>query len=185
VELKNTDCIFVTQLFYTNTNKLLLTSFDASCFWVKSVKDLKEAMTVDPTYLENGKDDGKDLRHFGVPLSRRFRSLKLWCVLRNYGINGLQAYIRNHMEKAKYFESLVQSNKSFSIVSEVHLGLVCFRLLAPNATNDQIDKLNMEFIQRMNESGEIHLTPTTFRDNYIIRFCVTKENTTNENIDRS
>lgn len=168
--------------FNTNPNKLLLTAFDGSCFWVKSVEDLKEAMTVDPTYLEKGKYDGEDLRHFGVPLTRRFRSLKLWCVLRNYGINGLQAYIRNHMEKAKYFESLVKADKSFSLESDLHLGLVCFRLQVPNATKGQIDKVNMEFIQRMNESGEIHLTPTSFHDNYIIRFCVTKENTTNEDI---
>ncbi|KAG4068900.1 hypothetical protein HA402_005048 [Bradysia odoriphaga] len=171
--------------FNTNPNKLLLTAFDASCFWVKSVHDLKEAMTVDPTYLKKGENDGEDLRHFGVPLSRRFRSLKLWCVLRNYGINGLQAYIRNHIEKAKYFESLVRADKSYSIVTKVQLGLACFRLLVPNATNDQLDKVNMEFIHRMNESGEIHLTPTHFKDNYVIRFCVAKENATNEEIDRS
>lgn len=168
--------------FNTNPNKLLLTSFDASCFWVKSTADLKRAMTVNPTYLEKAEDEGEDLRHYGVPLSRKFRSLKLWCVLRNYGISGLQAYIRNHKEVAKYFESLVKADKRFSLENDVHLGLVCFRLLAPNATKDQVDKLNMEFLQRMNASGEIHMIPTTFRDNYIIRFCVTKENATNQEI---
>jgi glutamate/tyrosine decarboxylase-like PLP-dependent enzyme len=165
--------------FNVNPNKLLLTSFDCSCFWVKSIRDLKKAMVVSPTYLEPHEGEGEDLRHYGVPLSRRFRSLKLWCVLRNYGVSGLQAYIRRHMAVAKHFASLIEKEKMFSLENDVHLGLVCFKLLVPNVTGEEADKVNMEFLQQMNKSGQIHMVPTTFKDRYIIRFCVTNEHATN------
>lgn len=176
--------------FNVNPNKFLLTSFDCSCLWVKSMKELNEAMNISATYLERNtlsaedKDDngGEDLRHYGVPLSRRFRSLKLWFVLRNYGIKRLKAYMRNHIALAKHFEKLVLADGRFSIENEVVLGLICFRLYVPNTSNDILNKMNMEFLQRMNKSGEIHLIPTTFHGKYVIRFCVTKENATETEI---
>ena len=67
------------------------------------------------------------LQHWGIPLSRRFRSLKLWFVIRSYGVEGLQKYIREHCRLAKVFESLVRKDERFEIASPVHLGLVCFR----------------------------------------------------------
>lgn len=163
--------------FNTNPNKFLLTSFDCSCLWVKSVPDLKQAMVVNPTYLQQEKSpekDGEELRHYGIPLSRRFRSLKLWCVLRSYGIQGLQSYMRNHMTLAKRIESHIRADKRFSLENDVHLGLVCFKLKI-DAQPSLVDKVNMAFLERMNASGEIHLIPTTFHGSYIIRFCVTNE----------
>lgn len=168
--------------FNTNPNKLLLTSFDCSCFWVRSTKDLKDAMTVNATYLDKSEDEGEELRHYGIPLSRRFRSLKLWCVIRNYGIRGLREYVRNHMKVAQHFASLVSADKRFSQENDVHLGLVCFRLLVPGEPDKILNQVNMEFIHRMNESGEIHLIATSFKKKYIIRFCVTNESATNQEI---
>lgn len=168
--------------FNVNPNKFLLTNFDCACLWVKSMDQLHEAMAIDATYLSRDPDQGEDLRHYGVPLSRRFRSLKLWFVLRNYGTKRLKAYMRNHIALAKHFEKLVRSDNRFSLETEARLGLVCFRLLVPNVTGEILDKLNMEFVQRMNKSGKIHLIPTSFHGKYIIRFCVTKENATQEEI---
>lgn len=114
--------------FNTNPNKLLLTNFDASAMWVKDVFSLTTALTVDPLYLQHEHGGFCDFRHYGIPLSRRFRALKLWFVFRTYGISGLQAYIRNHIKLAKRFEGLVKADKRFEVRNDVHLGLVCFRL---------------------------------------------------------
>lgn len=114
--------------FSCNPNKLLLVTFDASAMWVKDISLLKNALTVDPLYLQHKHDDVIDFRHFGIPLSRRFRALKIWFVFRAYGIKGLQAYVRNVIRLGKKFESLVQDDKRFEVCNDVHLGLVCFRL---------------------------------------------------------
>lgn len=114
--------------FNCNPNKLLLTTFDASAMWVKDVLTLKKALTVNPLYLQHEHDKAIDYRHYGIPLSRRFRALKLWFVFRSYGIKGLQAYIRNLMALAKKFEMLVKKDERFEVCNDVFLGLVCFRL---------------------------------------------------------
>lgn len=115
--------------FNTNPNKLLLTAFDCSAMWVRDVKLLTTALAVDPLYLQHDHSSAVDFRHYGIPLSRRFRALKLWFVFRSYGITGLQKYIRNHIALAKRFESLVMSDERFEIRNDVNLGLVCFRLM--------------------------------------------------------
>lgn len=169
--------------FNTNPNKFALTTFDCSCFWVKNVGDLKHAMVVNPTYLKQEADparDGEEFRHYGIPLSRRFRSLKLWCVLRSYGLNGLQNYMRNHIKLAKRLESLIVADKRFSLENNVHLGLVCFKLNIDDKI--MVDRVNAEFLERMNQSGKIHLIPTTFRANFIIRMCITHEQANEEEI---
>lgn len=114
--------------FNVNPNKFMLTGFDASAMWVKDVMVLKTALTVNPLYLQHVHDEAIDYRHYGIPLSRRFRALKLWFVLRSYGIEGLQSYMRNHIRLAKHFEALVNSDERFEVCNDVHLGLVCFRL---------------------------------------------------------
>lgn len=113
--------------FNTNPYKLLLTNFDGSAMWVRNVCCLQEALTVDPLYLQH-EHNAIDYRHYGIPLSRRFRALKLWFVFRTYGISGLQTYIRNHIALAQKFKSLVESDKLFEVRNDVNLGLVCFRL---------------------------------------------------------
>lgn len=114
--------------FNTNPNKLLLVNFDASAMWVRDVMALKTALTVNPLYLQHEHGSAIDYRHYGIPLSRRFRALKLWFVFRTYGVTGLQAYIRNHIRLAKRYEKMVNMDDRFEVKNDVHLGLVCFRL---------------------------------------------------------
>lgn len=106
--------------FNTNPNKWLLTCFDCSTLWVRDRIRLTSALVVDPLYLQHGYSNSTiDYRHWGVPLSRRFRSLKLWFVMRSYGISGLQNYIRLHIRLAKQFEALVRKDKRFEVCNEV------------------------------------------------------------------
>ena len=162
--------------FNTNPNKWLLVNFDCSCLWVRDRIRLTHALVVDPLYLQHANsDEAIDYRHWGIPLSRRFRSLKLWFVLRKYGLNGLRAYIRNHINLAKFFESLVREDIRFEVVNDVKLGLVCFRMLAS-------DNANQKLLAIINASGRLHMTPSVVRNKYIIRFCVNSEHARKEDI---
>nr|CAH7733330.1 unnamed protein product [Callosobruchus chinensis] len=165
--------------FNTNPNKWLLVNFDCSCLWVKCRMKLTGALVVDPLYLQHANsDEAIDYRHWGIPLSRRFRSLKLWFVIRKYGLSGLQKYIRNHIRLAKHFESLVRKDPRFEVVNDVRLGLVCFRLVAP-------DNVNQNLLATINASGKLHMIPSMVRDKYIIRFCVTAENAVQEDVEHA
>jgi len=81
-----------------------------------------------------------DYRHWQIPLGRRFRALKLWFVLRLYGLENLQAHIRKHISLAHYFENLVRKDDRFEITEEVIMGLVCFRMKGSNEINEVLLK---------------------------------------------
>ncbi|XP_055374436.1 aromatic-L-amino-acid decarboxylase [Condylostylus longicornis] len=162
--------------FNTNPNKLLLTNFDCSALWVKNVLNLTTALTVNPLYLRHEHKEGIDLRHYGIPLSRRFRALKLWFVFRTYGIKGIQKYIRNHIYLAKKFEMLVNQDNRFEVTNDVYLGLVCFRLKSS-------DEINQDLLAQINHSGKMHMIPAMINGKYVIRFCVTYEHANEKHIE--
>ncbi|EEB13798.1 Aromatic-L-amino-acid decarboxylase, putative [Pediculus humanus corporis] len=163
--------------FNTNPNKFLLTNYDCSTMWVRDRLSLTYALVVDPLYLQHGySSTAIDHRHWGIPLSRRFRSLKLWFVLRNYGIKGIQNYIRHHIRLAKKFESLVLSDQRFEVCNEVKLGLVCFRLKGSNSLNEKL-------LSSINASGKLHMVPASLNDTYVIRFCIVAQNATDEDVE--
>ncbi|XP_065338655.1 aromatic-L-amino-acid decarboxylase-like [Cloeon dipterum] len=163
--------------FNTNPNKWLLTNFDCSTMWVRDRFKLTQALVVDPLYLQhNYSAQSIDYRHWGVPLSRRFRALKLWFVLRSYGIDGLQRYIRNHCRLAKRFQCHVLKDSRFEINNEVKLGLVCFRLKGSDA-------LNQKLLSEINASGKLHMVPASVNDKFVIRFCVTAQHAAEQDIE--
>uniref|UniRef100_A0A8R1E8J8 Tyrosine decarboxylase n=2 Tax=Caenorhabditis japonica TaxID=281687 RepID=A0A8R1E8J8_CAEJA len=138
---------------------------------------LTQALVVDPLYLQHSwMDKSIDYRHWGIPLSRRFRSLKLWFVIRMYGIDGLQKYIREHVRLAKKMETLLKADAKFEIVNEVIMGLVCFRMKGD-------DELNQTLLTKLNASGRIHMVPASLGDRFVIRFCVCAENATDKDIE--
>uniref|UniRef100_A0A8L2QX98 Aromatic-L-amino-acid decarboxylase n=1 Tax=Rattus norvegicus TaxID=10116 RepID=A0A8L2QX98_RAT len=154
--------------FNFNPHKWLLVNFDCSAMWVKKRTDLTEAFNMDPVYLRHSHQDSGEqtcLRHWQIPLGRRFRSLKMWFVFRMYGVKGLQAYIRKHVKLSHEFESLVRQDPRFEICTEVILGLVCFRLKGSN-------QLNETLLQRINSAKKIHLVPCRLRDKFVLRFAV-------------
>ncbi|KDR12158.1 Aromatic-L-amino-acid decarboxylase, partial [Zootermopsis nevadensis] len=165
--------------FNTNPNKWLLVNFDCSTYWVRDRIRLTSALIVDPLYLQHANsDEAIDYRHWGVPLSRRFRALKLWFVIRKYGIEGLQSYIRNHCQLAKSFEALVKKDSRFEVINEVKMGLVCFRLRGT-------DRLNQDLLGSINGSGKLHMIPSLVKGRYIIRFCVVAEHANEADIDHA
>jgi histidine decarboxylase len=106
-----------------------MVNFDCTSFWVDSSITLHQTFTVAPLYLKHKYSGAAiDYMHWQLGLSRRFRALKLWFVLRSFGIEGLQAHIRKGVELAKLFEELVKTDNRFELQAERHLGLVVFRL---------------------------------------------------------
>uniref|UniRef100_A0A0N5BLY7 Aromatic-L-amino-acid decarboxylase n=2 Tax=Strongyloides papillosus TaxID=174720 RepID=A0A0N5BLY7_STREA len=162
--------------FNTNPNKWMLVNFDCSTMWCRDRFKLTQALVVDPLYLQHSwTDKAIDYRHWGIPLSRRFRALKLWFVIRMYGVEGLQKYIREHVRLAKKFESLLRNDDRFEIIGEVILGLVCFRLKGS-------DEINRSLLTQLNSSGKIHMVPASLSSRFVIRFCVCQEHATDKDI---
>ncbi|CAB3261940.1 unnamed protein product [Arctia plantaginis] len=117
----------------------------------------------------------KELLHWQIPLSRRFRALKLWFVLRNYGVVGLQKHIRESVRLAQKFEALVLADQRFEIPQPRNLGMVVFRLKGDNALTERL-------LKRLNARGYMHAVPACFKGVYVIRFTVTSQRTTNQDI---
>jgi aromatic-L-amino-acid decarboxylase len=147
-----------------NPHKWLLTNFDCDCFWTRDRSSVTGAMSITPEYLRNQASDAGeviDYRDWQVPLGRRIRALKLWLVMRWYGLEGLRAYIRSHMAMAAELESLVRADARFEVVAERTMNLVCFRL-APRSGEApaETDRRNRELLARINGSGLAYLTHT-------------------------
>ncbi|XP_034939789.1 aromatic-L-amino-acid decarboxylase [Chelonus insularis] len=152
--------------FNFNPHKWMLVNFDCSAMWLKDPTYVINAFNVDPLYLKHDMQGcAPDYRHWQIPLGRRFRSLKLWFVLRLYGIENLQKFIRKHVAQAHEFEALVRSDPRFEIVAEVILGLVCFRLKGSN-------ELNETLLKRINGAGNIHLVPSKCGSAFFLRMSV-------------
>ena len=161
-----------------NPHKFLLTNFDCSCLYVSDREALIKSLTINPEYLKteaSQSDTVFDYRDWQVPLGRRFRALKLWSVIRYYGINGIQSHIRGHIESAKLLSELIIKDNRFEIMAPTVLNLVCFRY----RESDQFNKL---LLNELNKSGELYLVHTKLNNKYTIRFSIGQTNTTKEHV---
>ena len=159
-------------------HKWLLTGFDCDAFWVADRAELIQALSVLPEFLRNAATESGaviDYRDWQVPLGRRFRALKLWFVLRWYGVEGLRAHIRTGVAAAQEFALWVRQDDRFEIVARHPLSLVCFRLRTS-------DDANAELVRRLNGSGALYLTHTKVRDQYALRLAVGAPQTTMEHV---
>nr|XP_046248207.1 histidine decarboxylase [Scatophagus argus] len=162
--------------FVFNPAKWMMVHFDCTAFWVKDKYMLQQTFTVDPVYLRHENSQAAtDYMHWQIPLSRRFRSLKLWFVMRSFGLKNLQAHIRHGIEMAKLLESHIRGDPNFEVPVERHLGLVVFCLKGGNA-------LTQELLRRLTRSGVIYLIPAEIHNKRIIRFTVTSQFTTADDI---
>ncbi len=160
--------------FVFNPHKWLLTNFDCSAYFVRDPEALVRAFEILPEYLKTAEDDRViNYRDWGVPLGRRFRALKLWFVIRSYGVEGLRQHIRAHIELAQELAGEIAQNEDFEILAPATLSLFCFRY-RPRGIDEpaQIDALNQLLLDRLNDSGALFLTHTRIRGALAIRFCV-------------
>jgi aromatic-L-amino-acid/L-tryptophan decarboxylase len=154
-----------------NAHKQLLCTFDCCCLWVRETHWLQHALSLEPEkeeYLRNEFSESHsviDYKDWQLPLGRRFRSLKLWFVMRSFGIAGLQAHLRQGVELAKYFVSLLQSDTRFELVTPRSFSLVCFRMVG---SNDQ----NAKLLKHVNDNGVAFLIHTMLDGVYTLRLAI-------------
>ena len=156
-----------------NPHKWMFTNFDCDCFYVADREILIKTLSVLPEYLRNKATESGaviDYRDWHIPLGRRFRSLKLWFVIRYYGVEGLRYHIRRHVELAQDFAGWVEEADHFELAAPAPLNLVCFRHTGG-------DRFNQKLLNSLNQSGNLYLTHTTLNDQYVLRFCVGQTHT--------
>lgn len=161
--------------FNMNAHKWFLTNFDCSVLWVKDKYSLIQSLSTNPEFLKNKASQADmvvDYKDWQIPLGRRFRSLKLWMVLRLYGVENLKSYIRNHIKLAKHFEELVTQDPRFEVVTPRIFSLVCFRLLPPGNDENHGNKLNRDLLETVNSTGKLFISHTVLSGKYILRFAV-------------
>jgi aromatic-L-amino-acid decarboxylase len=175
------DGVELADSYCFNPHKWMFTNCDCSVLYIADRKQLIQTLSVLPEYLRNQATESGaviDYRDWHIPLGRRFRSLKLWFVIRHYGIEGLQHHIREHVRLAQQFAAWVGDDHRFELAAPVRLNLVCFRLRSG-------DQANQELMDRLNGSGDLYLTHTKLDGKHTLRFCVGQTNTQERHVERA
>jgi len=164
-----------------NPHKWMFTNFDCSCFWVADRKALIQTLSILPEYLRNQATESGaviDYRDWHIQLGRRFRSLKLWFVIRHYGVEGLQHHVREHVHLAQEFANWIRQDARFELAAPVPLNLICFRHKEGDAANQQI-------MERLNQSGDLFLTHTKLNGKLTLRICVGQTTTQASHVEKA
>jgi aromatic-L-amino-acid decarboxylase len=156
-----------------NPHKWLFTNFDCDCLWVADRAALIRAFSIQPEYLRNQATQSGaviDYRDWHVQLGRRFRALKLWFVIRHYGVEGLRHHVREHVRLAREFADRVQADPDFELAVPPPLNLVCFR-------HRRGDDFNQRLLEQLNAIGRLYLTHTRLGGRFTLRLCVGQTHT--------
>ncbi len=162
-----------------NPHKWMFTNFDCNCFYVRDRKALILALGILPEYLKNqASNEGSviDYRDWQIPLGRRFRALKLWFVIRHYGIEGLAFHVREHISLAHWLKQQIEAHPEFELCAPVPLNLVCFRHLKG-------DTYNQKLLETLNKRGSIYLTHTRLNGKYVLRMCIGQAKTQRSHVE--
>jgi aromatic-L-amino-acid/L-tryptophan decarboxylase len=172
--------------FAFNPHKWLLTNFDCSAHFVRDPAALVRTLSVLPAYLQSREAGAViDHRDWGVPLGRRFRALKLWFVLRSYGVARLQAMLRDHIAWTAELAETIRSEPDFELITPPRLALLTFRYRPRGLDDAALDLLNERLLNALNDDGRVYLTQTRVRGRYVIRFAIGQLYTTREHVQRA
>jgi aromatic-L-amino-acid decarboxylase len=168
-----------TDSLVVNAHKWMLTPMDCSLIWTSRPEEWRAAFSLVPEFLRTpDAEDALSLSEYGPALGRRFRSLKLWAILRCYGRDGLRRMIREHVRLAERFEGWVREAPGWELCAPRHFSLVCFRREGSDADNEAI-------LERVNASGEIFISHTRLDGRYVLRLAIGSERTSEEDVRRA
>ena len=173
--------------FVFNPHKWMFTNFDCSAYFVKNKESLIRTFEILPEYLKTGNHGlVNDYRDWGIQLGRRFRALKLWFVIRSYGVTQLQEKIREHITIARWLEQQVIANHDFEIMAPVPLSLVCFRY-KPSCIlgTENLNRVNEDLLRKLNATGKIFLTHTKLKGQYTLRMSIGGTLTTQQHVENA
>ena len=156
-----------------NAHKWLGAAFDCSLYYVRDPEHLVRVMSTNPSYLQSAVDSRvKNLRDWGIPLGRRFRALKLWCLIREQGVTGLQRRIRRDLENARWLEGQVRAAAGWRVLAPVPLQTLCLRHDPAGLTGDALDRHTLGWADRVNRSGAAYLTPAILDGRWMVRVSI-------------
>jgi aromatic-L-amino-acid decarboxylase len=156
-----------------NPHKWLGAAFDCSLYYVRDAEHLVRVMSTNPSYLQSAADGRvKNLRDWGIPLGRRFRALKLWCLIREQGVAGLQARLRRDIGNARWLESEVRSTPAWRVLAPVPLQTVCVRHEPGGLEGEALDRHTLAWADRVNRSGDAYLTPAVLDGRWMVRVSI-------------
>lgn len=166
-----------------NAHKWLGAAFDCSLYYVRDPVHLVRVMSTNPSYLQAAADrEVKNYRDWGLPLGRRFRALKLWCLIRSEGVAGLQARIRRDLENARWLEGEVRGAPDWRLLAPVPLQTLCVRHEPPGLEGEALDRHTLAWADRLNRSGQACVTPAILDGRWMVRFSIGAETTTREHV---
>ena len=157
-----------------NPHKWMFTNFDCSAYFVRDPEMLVCTFEILPEYLKTRtRGQVNDYRDWGVALGRRFRALKLWFVIRNFGVEGIRQKVRLHLELAKWLANEIRHSADFELLAPVDFSLVCFRYLPSGITDEaSINEINERLLQTLNTGGKLYITHTKLNGKYTLRMVI-------------
>lgn len=162
-----------------NPHKWLGVIFDCSLFYTRKSEHLVRVMSTNPSYLQTSVDgEVKNYRDWGIPLGRRFRALKLWCLIREQGIEGLQVRLRRDLENAQWLAQQVEATPEWEVLAPVSLQTVCVRHTPSGLAGNELDEHTLNWVHHINNSGVAYLTPAILDGKWMVRVSIGAETTT-------
>jgi aromatic-L-amino-acid decarboxylase len=156
-----------------NAHKWLGAAFDCSLYYVRNPEQLVRVMSTNASFLQSSMDTQvKNLRDWGIPLGRRFRALKLWCLIREQGVAGLQARLRQDINHARWLATQIEGTPNWRILAPVVLQTICVRHEPPVRTAEELDQHTLAWLERINRSGRAYLTPALLGGHWVVRISV-------------
>jgi aromatic-L-amino-acid decarboxylase len=156
-----------------NPHKWMFTPMDLSVYFTRKPDILKRAFSLSAEYLKTNQDsEVENLMDYGIQLGRRFRSLKLWFIIRYFGVNGLSERIKNHINLAKELESWIKNESDFELMAPVPFSTVCFRYHPANKDENELNEINENLLEKINASGKIFLSHTKLSGKFTIRLTI-------------
>jgi len=156
-----------------NPHKWMFTPFDCSVLYLKRPEVLRRAFSLVPAFLTTPEqDEVVNYMDYGVQLGRRFRALKLWMIIRAFGVDGLAERIRAHCALARTFEGWVRETPGWEVVAPVDFSLVCFRFAPEGVSEERRDEINEAIMRAVNATGEAYLSHTRLNGRFVLRFAI-------------
>ncbi len=168
-----------------NPHKWLYVPFEAACILVKEPEKLRRTFSLIPDYLRSNEDEGErtDLMEYQLPLTKSFKSLKVWMTLKAFGANRLRDTIQGDIENAQYLRSLIEKSDDFEMLAPVPLSIACFRFAPAELSEDEVDELNRKLAHAIEQDGRIFLTATKIKGKTALRTCFINPRTTRKDVE--
>lgn len=176
--IENVDSVVV------NPHKWMFTPIDLSAFYTRKPETLKKAFSLSAEYLKGSdKKEETNYMDYGIQLGRRFRSLKLWFIIRYFGVDGIRNRIREHIRLARMFADWIDKSEYFERMAPVHFGVVCFRAHPINIDDeDELKALNENLLNKINSSDKLFLSHTTLNNKFALRISISGLRTLEKNV---